>query len=47
MNRKSSGLTNIELLANRVAEAVKTEVHSFFKSEGKMNRIQNIPPKGD
>jgi len=47
MNGESSELTSIELLANRVAEAVKTEIHSFFKREEEVNRIQNIPSKGD
>ena len=47
MNRDLSELGKIELLANRVAEVVKTEIHSFFKREGEMNEIQNIPPNGD
>jgi DNA-binding transcriptional MerR regulator len=32
MNRDASELTNIELLANRVAEVVKTEIYSFFQA---------------
>jgi len=47
MNRNLSELGKIELLANRVAEAVKTEIYSFFKREGEMNEIQNVPPNGD
>ena len=39
MNRASSELDKIELLANRVAEVVKTEIYSFFKHEGEMNEI--------
>jgi len=34
----------VDLLANRVADIVKTEIYSFFKREEELNEIQNIPP---
>ena len=34
----------VDLLANMVADMVRTEIYSFFKREEELNEIQNIPP---
>ena len=34
----------VDLLANRVADIVRTEIYSFFKREGERNGGQNISP---